>query len=251
VQRATEYAVMISYGQFCPVAKAAEVFGDRWSPIIMRELCFGTRAFGELLKAAPLISRTVLALRLKQLQQAGVVHIEAKSKGKGHLYRLTPAGEDFRPIVELMSVWGQRWGQGLIGPDDLDPKLLVWGVRRQIDPVEIPAQGFVIRFDFRGIPKSNRSPRYWWLVLRPDDIEVCLKAPARDVDIVIAAELMTFTKVWLGYAGLAAALERGAISLHGSARAITTARRLLALPDEPMLKRFRFSAFPDSSAVAA
>ena len=196
---------MISYGRFCPVAKAAEVFGDRWTPIIMRELCFGTRAFGELLKAAPLISRTVLAQRLKQLQQAGVVHIEAKSKGKGHLYRLTPAGEDFRPIVELMSVWGQRWGQGLIGPDDLDPKLLVWGVRRQIDPAEIPAQGFVMRFDFRGIPKSNRSPRYWWLVLRPDDIEVCLKAPARDVDIVIAADLMTFTKVWLGYAGLAAA----------------------------------------------
>jgi DNA-binding HxlR family transcriptional regulator len=251
VQRAEEYAFMISYGQFCPVAKAAEVFGDRWTPIIMRELCFGTRAFGELLKAAPLISRTVLAQRLKQLQQAGVVHIEAKSKGKGHLYRLTPAGEDFRPIVELMSVWGQRWGQGLIGPDDLDPKLLVWGVRRQIDPAEIPAQGFVIRFDFRGIPKSNRSPRYWWLVLRPDDIEVCLKAPARDVDIVIAAELMTFTRVWLGYAGLAAALERGEISLHGSARAITMARCLLALPDEPKQKRFRFSAFPDSSAVAA
>jgi hypothetical protein len=64
-----------------------------------------------------------------------------------------------------MSVWGQRWGQGLVGPDDLDPKLLVWGMRRQIDPAEVPAQGFVIRFDFRGIPKSNRSPRYWWLVL--------------------------------------------------------------------------------------
>jgi len=47
---------MITYSQFCPVAKAAEVFGDRWTPIILRELCFGTRAFGELLDAAPLIS---------------------------------------------------------------------------------------------------------------------------------------------------------------------------------------------------
>ena len=101
---------MISYSQFCPVAKAAEVFGDRWTPIILRELCFGTRAFGELLDAAPLISRTVLAQRLKQLEQDGVVYIEAKPKGKGHLYRLTPAGEDFRPIVELMSVWGQALG---------------------------------------------------------------------------------------------------------------------------------------------
>ncbi len=244
-------ALMITYAQFCPVAKAAEVFGDRWTPIIMRELCFGARAFGELLDAAPLISRTVLAQRLKELAQAGVVHIEAKPKGKGHLYRLTQAGEDFRPIVELMSIWAQRWGQGLIGPDDLDPKMLVWGMRRQIDPAEIPAQGFVIRFDFRGIPKANRSPRYWWLVLRVDDIEVCLKAPSRGVDVVIAADLMTFTKVWLGYAGLAAALESREISLNGSVPAMTTARRLLALPDEPKLKTFRFSAFPYSSAVAA
>jgi DNA-binding HxlR family transcriptional regulator len=179
---------MISYAQFCPVAKAAEVFGDRWTPVIIRELCFGTRSFGELLDAAPLISRTVLAQRLKQLEQDGVVHIEAKPKGKGHLYRLTTAGEDFRPIVELMSLWGQQWAQGLIGADDLDPKMLLWGIRRQICPGEIPARGFVIRFDFRGIPKSNRSPRYWWLVLRPDDIEVCLKPPpGRDVDATIAA----------------------------------------------------------------
>jgi DNA-binding HxlR family transcriptional regulator len=243
---------MISYSQFCPVAKAAEVFGDRWTPIILRELCFGTRAFGELLDAAPLISRTVLAQRLKQLEQDGVVYIEAKPKGKGHLYRLTPAGEDFRPIVELMSVWGQRWAQGLIGPDDLDPKMLLWGMRRQICPAEIPAHGFVIRFDFRGIPKSNRSPRYWWLVLRTDDIEVCLKAPpGRDVDIVIAADLSAFTKVWLGYTGLLAALESGKLSLKGSGRAIATARRLLALPDQPKLKNFRFSGWPSSAEVAA
>jgi DNA-binding HxlR family transcriptional regulator len=217
----------------------------------MRELCFGARAFGELLAAVPLVSRTVLAQRLKELAQAGVIHIESKAKGKGHLYRLTPAGEDFRSIVELMSIWGQRCGQGLVGSDDLDPGMLVWGMRRQIDPALIPVQGFVVRFELRGIPKSCRSPRYWWLVLRVDDIEVCLKAPNREVDVVIAANLMTFTRVWLGYAGLAAAVENGGISLHGSARALAKARRLLALPDEPALKSFTFSAFPSPSAVAA
>jgi DNA-binding HxlR family transcriptional regulator len=244
-------ASMITYAQFCPVAKTAEVFGDRWTPLIMRELCFGARTFGELLDAAPLISRTVLAQRLKQLADAGVVHIGAKPTGRGHTYRLTASGEDFRAIVELMSVWGQRWGQGLIGPDDLDPKMLVWGMRRQIDPAAIPLQGLVVRFDFHGIPKSNRSPRYWWLVLRPDDIEVCLKAPNREVDVVIAADLMTFTKVWLGYAGLAAAVESGEISLKGQPRASAMARRLLALHDKPTLKSFRFSAFPSSAADGA
>jgi DNA-binding HxlR family transcriptional regulator len=235
------------------VAKAAEVFGDRRTTTIMRELCFGTRSFGELFAAAPAhitdrVGRTVS----KQLEQDGVVYIEAKPKGKGHLYRLTPAGEDFRPIVELMSVWGQRWAQGLIGPDDLDPKMLLWGMRRQVCPTEIPVQGFCIRFDFRGIPKSNRSPRYWWLVLRADDIEVCLKAPpGRNVDIVIAADLGSFTRVWLGYCGLMDAIERGQISLRGSKHAMLTACRLLALPDEPTLKSFKFSAWASSSAAAA
>jgi DNA-binding HxlR family transcriptional regulator len=243
---------MISYAQFCPVAKTAEVFGDRWTPIIMRELCFGTRSFGELLDAAPLISRTVLAQRLKQLEQDGVVLIEPKPKRRGHLYRLTAAGEDFRPIVEMMSVWGQSWAQGLIGPNDLDPKMLLWGMRRQICPAEIPVRGFVIRFDFRGIPKGNRSPRYWWLVLRPDDIEVCLKPPPRrDVDASIEADLGTFTKVWLGYRGLADAIESGQLLLHGSPRATATARRLLALPDEPNLKQFRFAAWPTVPAATA
>ena len=239
------------YSQFCPVAKAAEVFGDRWSPIIIRELCFGARSFGQLLQAAPPISRTMLAQRLKQLEQFGVVQAEPKPSGKGNLYRLTPAGEDFRSIIELLSVWGQRWGQGLLGPDDLDPQALVWSMRRQIDPAEIPAQGFVIRFEFRGLPKSNRSPRYWWLVLRPDDIEVCLKAPVRNTDVVIAADLMTFTRVWLGYVGLAAALESGKVSLNGPARAIQAARRLLALPGQPALKTLRFSAFPTTNTLAA
>jgi DNA-binding HxlR family transcriptional regulator len=242
---------MTTRSQFCPVVKAAEVFADRWTPIIIRELCFGTRPFGELLKAAPPISRTVLAHRLKQLEQSGVVYIEPKTSGKGHFYRLTPAGEDFRSIIELLSAWGQRWGQGLLEPDDLDPQELVWSIRRQIDPAEIPAQGFVIRFDFRGLPKSNRSPRYWWLVLRPDDIEVCLKAPARNTDVVIAADLMTFTKVWLGYLGLTDALESGKVSLNGPARAISVARRLLALSGQPTLKTFRFSAFPASGPLAA
>jgi DNA-binding HxlR family transcriptional regulator len=241
---------MITYSQFCPVAKAAEVFGDRWTPIIIRELCFGARSFGELLEAAPPISRTVLAQRLKQLAQSGVLHVAPKPSGKGHLYQLTPAGEDFRSIIESLSLWGQRWGQGLLGPDDLDPQELLWSIRRQIDPAGIPAQGLVIRFDFRGLPKSNRSPRYWWLVLRPDDIDVCLKAPARNTDVVIAADLMSFTKAWLGYVGLADALESGKVSLNGPVRAISTMRRLLALQDQPTLKTLRYSAFRAGGTLA-
>jgi DNA-binding HxlR family transcriptional regulator len=242
---------MIKYGQFCPVAKTAEVFGDRWSPLILRELCFGTKTFGDFLDAMPLISRTMLAQRLKELALAGVVEIEPKARGRGHLYRLTRAGEDFRPVIRMMSEWGQRWGQGLIGPDDLDPKLLVWGLRRQINPADIPRREFVLRFDFRGIPKGNRSLRHWWLLMRPDEIEVCLKDPSREVDVVIDADLGTFTRVWMGYVGLKEAADEGRITLHGSRHAVAEVRRMLKLSDEPKLKTFAFKTYSPLAAGAS
>jgi DNA-binding HxlR family transcriptional regulator len=230
--------VMLKYGQFCPVAKTAEVFGDRWSPLIVRELCHGTKTFGDLLKCMPLISRTMLVRRLRELASAGVVRIDPKQKGRGHTYRLTAAGEDFRPLIVLMSEWGQRWGQESIGPDDLDPQLLMWALRGQVDPADIPEQGFVIRFEFRGLPKVHRKLRYWWLLLRPEDIEICVKDYGVSVDLVVDADLGAFTKVWLGYSGLLDANRNGQIALRGSRQSVAAARRMLRLANEPVLRRF-------------
>lgn len=147
---------MLRYGQFCPVAKTAEVFADRWTPLIVRELCFGPCTFGDLLFAMPLISRTMLAQRLKEMADADVVGISRKSQGRGHLYQLTPAGEDFRPLIELMSAWGQRWVQ-TIAPDELDPALLMFGANRQIDKAALPKGRTVIRFEFRNLPKGKTT----------------------------------------------------------------------------------------------
>jgi DNA-binding HxlR family transcriptional regulator len=150
--------LMIRYGQFCPVTKTAEIFGDRWSPLIIRELCYGPRSYGDFLTAIPLISRTMLSQRLKELAAADLVNADAKDKGRGHIYTLTAAGEAFRPMIEMMGQWALKWGPGLIGPDDLDSKLLIWGIRQQIAREDISAQEFVLRFDFRGIPKGSRNP---------------------------------------------------------------------------------------------
>jgi DNA-binding HxlR family transcriptional regulator len=233
---------MLRYGQFCPVAKTAEVFCDRWSPVIVRELCSGTKTFSDLLKAMPLISRTVLTQRLRELASAGVVQADPKLKGRGHLYGLTSAGEDFRPLIMLMSEWGQRWGQESIGRDDLDPQMLMWALRRQIDPTDIPPPGFVIGFQFRGLPEAHRKLRYWWLLMRPDDIEICLKDHGLEIDVVIDADLGTFTKVWLGYVGVVEASKDGRIAFAGPKRSVAVARRLLKLSDKPLPKRFEFSA---------
>ena len=238
---------MIRYGQFCPVAKTAEIFGDRWSPLIIRELCYGPRSYGDFLAAIPLISRTMLSQRLKELAAFDVVHAEAKEKGRGYSYTLTAAGEAFRPMIEMMAEWGLNWGPGLIGPDDLDSKLLIGGVRQHIDRKDIPAQEFVLRFDFRGIPKGSRNPRRWWLLIRQDEIEVCLKDPGQNLDVMIEADLRAFTKVWTGYCRLEEALARGLVKFRGTDSAIAQMHRMLKLTDETVLRN-RGTLLPTATA---
>jgi DNA-binding HxlR family transcriptional regulator len=227
---------MIRYGQFCPVAKTAEIFGDRWSPLIIRELCYGPRSFGDFLAALPLISRTMLSQRLKELADAGVVHSDAKEKGRGHIYTLTAAGEAFRPMINMMAEWGLKWGQGLIGPDDLDSQLLMWGIRQHIDRDDIAGREFVLRFNFRGILEGSRTPRHWWLLVRQDEIEVCLKDPGQNLDVTIEADLAAFTKVWTGYSRLEEALARGLIAFRGADSAIARMHRMLKIADATILR---------------
>jgi hypothetical protein len=174
----------------------------------------------------------MLSQRLKELAAADVVHADAKEKGRGYSYTLTAAGEAFRPMINLMAEWGLKWGQGLIGPDDLDSQLLIWGIRQHIDREDITAQEFVLRFNFRGIPKGSHTPRHWWMLIRRDEIEVCLKDPGQNLDVMIEADLGAFTKVWTGYSRLEKALAQGLVTFRGTDSAIAQMHRMLRLTDE-------------------
>lgn len=229
---------MKGYGQFCPVAKTAEIFAQRWTPLIVRELCFGPKRFTEMHAGVPLMSRALLVQRLAELEEAGVVATEPLAQGK--LYRLTPAGEHLSGIVTLMSEWGQRHGQGRIAHEELDPKLLMWGMRRQIAQSELPEREIVLRLEFRGIPRAYAAQRYWWMILRRTDVEVCLKDPGQPVDVVLAADLEAFVRVWLGHAGLADALGAGDIALSGAPAKVTELKRVLRLSETPRVKALAF-----------
>jgi len=227
------------YGQFCPVAKTAEIFAQRWTPLLVRELCFGPRRFSDIQFALPLMSRSLLARRLDELEEAGV--IERAAAEPHHVYRLTAAGEALRPVVEAMSAWGQRFGQGYIGPEDLDPGGLLWGLKRQIDPARIAEPGLVVRFDLRGLPPGKARLRYWWLVLSPLEVDVCQKDPGKGVDVVISCDLAAFVDVWLGYRGLDEAKERGEIAFSGPQRLVRSLVEIFDLPALAGPKSFRFT----------
>lgn len=229
---------MKGYGQFCPVAKTAEIFAQRWTPLVIRELCFGPRRFNEVHMGVPLMSRALLVQRLSELEEAGVIATQPLAQGK--LYSLTPAGAQMSELICLMSDWGQRHGQGRIAHEELDPTLLMWGMKRQVDLDELPDHDVVLRFEFRGIPKAHAARRYWWMILRPDDVEVCLKDPGRDVDVVLASDLEAFVRVWMGHRGLADALAKGDITLSGDKPRIAEFKRALRIADEATLKTLYF-----------
>jgi DNA-binding HxlR family transcriptional regulator len=204
-----------SYGQFCPVAKASEVFAERWTPLVLRELLAGYHRFNDLRRGVPLMSRTLLAQRLKELEAAGIVRSVPKPAGMGNEYYLTEAGEAFRPVLELLSGWGVKWARGRFDPESLDASLLMWSIKRRIALKALPPHQVVARFEFSGIPRSGQSRKTWWLVLNRADVDVCIKNPGFEVDVVVRADLAAITQAYVDPAGFRSALRSGTIAIEG------------------------------------
>jgi DNA-binding HxlR family transcriptional regulator len=205
---------MKGYGQFCPVAVAAEIFAERWTPLILRELFAGERRFNDIRRGVPLISRSLLVVRLRELQDAGVVE-SRPLPGRGREYRLTPAGEDLRPVVDGLGTWGQRWVSGQFDPQNIDIGVLMWNVRRRLDVKRLPARRVVVRFDFRAVPAHYKGMRTWWLIVQRPEIDLCLRDPGFDVDVVVTVEAATMARIWMGQIDLGQAVRSGAVRLEG------------------------------------
>jgi DNA-binding HxlR family transcriptional regulator len=204
---------MPGYGQFCPVAVACEVFAERWTPLILRELLAGSRRFSEIRRGMPLISRALLAQRLRHLEDVGV--IESRPLGRGREYRLSQAGQEFNDIIEGLGVWGQRWSHGRASAQNLDVQLLMWDMRRRVAVDRLPDRRLVVRFDYRGVP-AGRGPATAWLLLERSEVDVCLTDPGFGVDLVVVADLATFTKIWLGDVSFEQAMRAGKVRLEGA-----------------------------------
>jgi len=201
------------YGQFCPVAKAAEVLAERWTPLVVRELLEGSTRFNELHRGVPLMSRSMLSLRLKQLEEVGVV--TRRSGIQGTEYHLTDQGREFAPIIHRLGEWGQRWYRTNFGPDELDVGLLMWDLRRKVHPEHFPAGRTTVQFIFADVPEGKRR---WWLVSARSDVDVCPIDPGFEVDLHVTTDLRTLTRIWLGDLTFRAALIDDAIELDGSRR---------------------------------
>lgn len=202
----------MEYAQFCPVAKTAEILGEKWTILILRELLYGTHRFSDFQRAINGISPTMLTKRLKELEAHNLV---AKDE---HDYRLTPAGEDLAPLVRQYAIWGMRWGREQLNDDELDVELLLWDIRRRIKTEFLPESGAIIALQIT----DQAEPNTWWFTIggaddKLENREVALTNDNPDVeaDLVIESALRPLIEMWLGDLRLQDALVQRHLVLKG------------------------------------
>jgi DNA-binding HxlR family transcriptional regulator len=203
---------MKGYGQFCPVAKASEIFAERWTPLVLRELLCGSTRFSDIHRGVPLMSRSLLAKRLKELERAGVVARRTQAGSTVQDYVLTAAGRELLPIIEGLGAWGQRWILLELDDHDLDPSLLMWDVRRNLRSDRLPGKRVVVRFDFTDITGPRRC---WWLTAGQGDADICMSDPGFAVDLEVAVRLRDLTRYWLGQVEWGDLLRGRALEIAG------------------------------------
>jgi DNA-binding HxlR family transcriptional regulator len=217
-----------SYNQFCPVAMAAEILCSRWTMVLLRELVSGSTRFNELRRGVPRMSPALLSKRLKELETAGIV-VRSRVPGEPNVfeYRLTKAGEDLRPVVESVGGWGQKWIESEASLKNLDPNLLMWDIRRNIDPTPMPRKRSTIQFIFSDLAKARRN---WWLVVVPgQETDLCSVDPGFDVDLYLSTDLRTMTEIWMGYITAARAKSDGRLTITGNRQLEASLRTWLSL----------------------
>jgi DNA-binding HxlR family transcriptional regulator len=206
-----------SYRQFCPVAMAAEILCTRWTVVLLRELLAGSTRFNDLRRGVPRMSPALLSQRLKDLETDGIVsRVPSPNEAGIFEYHLTEAGRALQPLVEAFGVWGQRWVESELSLQHLDVSLLMWDMRRNLDPTPLPKRRGVIHFQYPELPPARRS---WWLLVGPSaEVDLCSVDPGFDVDLYVSTDLRTMTAIWMGLDSVRAAQAAQRMTLTGDRR---------------------------------
>ena len=204
-----------SYRQFCPVAMAAEILCTRWTIVLLREFMAGSTRFNELRRGVPRMSPALLSQRLKELESAGIIARTASASDPGVLeYQLTASGRELMPIVQAFGVWGQRRIEADLSLQHLDVQLLMWDMRRNLNPKPMPARQSVVQFVY---PELTPAQRSWWLLVDPKTgVDLCSIDPGFDVDLYVSVDLRTMTAIWMGLDTVRAAIANRRMILTGS-----------------------------------
>jgi L-alanine-DL-glutamate epimerase-like enolase superfamily enzyme/DNA-binding HxlR family transcriptional regulator len=200
------------YQQYCPIARGAEIFAERWTPLIIRNLFLGCTTLTEIREGAPGIPKTVLSERLAGLARRGVVERRPNPAGRGSTYHLTPSGQELVEVCFALGDWGAKWLD--VAPEQLDSHVVLWSMARLVDRDQLPTDRVVIRFDLTDLQRKNR----FWMVLERDHTEVCLKNPGFPEQVLVTTTSEWLAKWHMGWISMPQACAQGLIKVEGPPR---------------------------------
>jgi DNA-binding HxlR family transcriptional regulator len=206
----------LDYGQFCPIAKATEMLGEKWTLLILRELLMGGTRFSELQRGLPLISPAILSKRLKSLEECGLLYRRRISGLRGYEYLVTESARELQPILMAIGNWGMRWARTQLSDSDYDAGMLMLYLQRSIRPERLPGGDVTIRFHFEDLEEAPT----WWLLVRERGVEVCTVDPCVDVDVYFTTTVRKMTEVWMGDTTYRKAIRADELKVTGP-RALT------------------------------
>ena len=212
----------IGYGQYCPISRAVEVLGERWTVLIIRDLLLGNVRFNELSRASPGLSRSLLSKRLRQLERAGIVdHVDDR-------YELTEAGMELEPLVFGIGQWGAKWQFGEPRPAELDPQILMWWIHQRLDFSMLPERRWVLAFRF-----SDARDRFW-IVRDAAGTSICMSEPDFETDATVSTDLTTMYRVWSCRESMSGALRSGRLQFDGDRRLVRNLPKVFELSPLPV-----------------
>ena len=184
---------MRSHREYCPIAAGVEVLGDRWTPLVIRELMVGACGFNEIHRGVPRLSRTLLAQRLRELERRGLVTHEPNRRGRPGVYTLTAAGQALTPIVWAMGHWAAEWIFGDPNDEDCDGLTLIWRTHQAAIASKLPQTRTVVHLVLTGAGGAQG-----WLDIARPGITVCKDDQGLPVDLALEADTAQMHRWLLG-----------------------------------------------------
>ena len=227
----------MEFGQFCPIAKATEILGEKWTILIIRELLMGGSRFNELQQGLGLISPTILSRRLDSLVASGLVMKKKLPGQRRYQYLPTKSCKELLPVITALGDWGTRWAIANIDDKDYDVELLMLYLKRSIVPENLVGEETIIHFHFTDIT----CHRDWWLIVRRDHVDLCVDNPGKDVDVWFTSSVKTLANIWMGQETYRHAVKSGVLKLVGN--------RLLTRDVAAWMNNSMFAGLPAASRI--
>lgn len=199
---------MRDYGQFCPIARSAELLAERWTLVIVRNLLNGCRTFNEIRQGAPGIPPALLTQRLQLLERSGVLIRTAKPAGRGATYDLTEMGRALGPVCDALGQWGARWLE--IEAHHLDPAYVLWATVKLVDVECLPRGTTTVR-----VRLADEPAKAYWMLLRRPQAELCTRSGGLVEDLVCETDARTLVDLHLRRLSYPLAVRAGRLRLDG------------------------------------